>query len=223
MAPGAHIIMIKTSFFTNDIVNGLAFIDQRAAAMGMPYVINLSLGSDTGPHDGSDALSQAIDGLVGSGVPGKAVVVAAGNSGNDRIHLGGTVTPGSPGEVAFEVPPGVTTVFLDIWYEGQDIFTVDLSRPGGGLVSGGPQNSGTVECFPAGGTCYGIFHSPILDMNGDVQVFVLLEPNQGFNAVEAGTWRVTLNGVAVNDGRFHAWIGCLVATVTSPPAIACSP
>ncbi len=209
MAPGAPIIMIKTSFFTSDIVNGMGFIDQRATAMGLPYVINLSLGSDTGPHDGSDALSQAIDDLVGSGVPGKAVVVAAGNSGNDKIHLGGTVTPGGSSEVAFDVPQGVTTVFLDIWYEGQDTFTVDLSRPSGGQVNGVPQSTSNVDCFPAPGGCYGVHHSPPLEMNGDVQVFVQLEPNQGSNTVEAGTWRVTLNGASVSDGSFHAWISCL--------------
>jgi MYXO-CTERM domain-containing protein len=46
----------------------------------MPAVVNLSLGSDFGAHDGSSGLEQGLGAMVGPAVPGRAIVVAAGNS-----------------------------------------------------------------------------------------------------------------------------------------------
>jgi len=45
--------------------------------------VNLSLGGQAGPHDGSDDFSLAISALTG---PGRIVVASAGNDQEDRIH-----------------------------------------------------------------------------------------------------------------------------------------
>jgi subtilisin family serine protease len=47
----------------------------------LPMVMNLSLGSDFGPHDGSSALGAGLAALVGDAHPGRVIVTAAGNSG----------------------------------------------------------------------------------------------------------------------------------------------
>ena len=44
MAPKADIIMVKTSFYTSDIINGIKYIFEKAKDMGKPAVVNLSLG-----------------------------------------------------------------------------------------------------------------------------------------------------------------------------------
>lgn len=86
-----------------DILNAASFVFDRAAALGMPAVLNLSLGSDYGSHDGLSTLEQGLEALVGDEHPGRAVVVAAGNSGalyTDKngggpygIHTEVTVSP----------------------------------------------------------------------------------------------------------------------------------
>jgi len=68
----------------SDIVDGVNYIFNYAASVGKPAVVNLSWGSTIGPHDGSSLFSQAIDGLTG---PGKIFVCAAGNNGEDTVHL----------------------------------------------------------------------------------------------------------------------------------------
>jgi subtilisin family serine protease len=69
-----------------DIVSGMRFVFDRATALGMPAVGNLSLGSDFGPHDGTTPLEKALADMVGPAHPGRAIVVAAGNSG--ALYLG---------------------------------------------------------------------------------------------------------------------------------------
>jgi len=64
-----------------DIATGVRFVFDRAEALGLPVVVNLSLGSDFGPHDGTTPLEQTMASMVGPDHPGRAIVVAAGNSG----------------------------------------------------------------------------------------------------------------------------------------------
>ncbi|HMJ15208.1 MAG TPA: S8 family serine peptidase [Polyangiaceae bacterium] len=64
-----------------DIVLAARFIFEQAAHLGLPAVVNLSLGSDFGAHDGSAPVEQALAALVGDAEPGRALIVAAGNSG----------------------------------------------------------------------------------------------------------------------------------------------
>ena len=63
-----------------DVLRAVKFVFDRAADLGMPAVVNLSLGSDFGAHDGSSALESELSSMVGPDFPGRAIVVAAGNS-----------------------------------------------------------------------------------------------------------------------------------------------
>ena len=68
----------------SDIIDGMNYIYNYAASVSEPAVINLSWGATIGPHDGYSSFSQACDGLTG---PGKIFVCAAGNNGQDTVHL----------------------------------------------------------------------------------------------------------------------------------------
>jgi hypothetical protein len=50
--------------------------------------VNLSLGSDFGGHDGTSPIERGLESLVGSGHPGRAIVLAAGNSAGLYEGLG---------------------------------------------------------------------------------------------------------------------------------------
>ncbi len=65
----------------SDILNTVRFVFDRADALGMPAAVNVSLGGDFGPHDGSSPLEAGLASFVGDSHPGRAIIVAAGNSG----------------------------------------------------------------------------------------------------------------------------------------------
>jgi MYXO-CTERM domain-containing protein len=73
-----------------DVLKAVKFVFDRAEALGMPAVVNLSLGSDFGAHDGSSALEVGLSSMVGPAFPGRAIVVAAGNSAGLYDGLGGS-------------------------------------------------------------------------------------------------------------------------------------
>ncbi len=68
----------------SDIIDGMNYIYTYAASVGKPAVVNLSWGATIGPHDGNSLFSQACDALTGAG---KIFVCAAGNNGEDTVHL----------------------------------------------------------------------------------------------------------------------------------------
>lgn len=93
IAPKSDIIFVKGvrepdsdgGFFDTDVIFGIDYIFKKAAELSKPAVVNLSLGGNYGPLDGSSLYEQAITDLQGAG---KVIVAAAGNEGFDFIHSG---------------------------------------------------------------------------------------------------------------------------------------
>ncbi len=83
LAPEAPLATVKTTFYEDDIVDGVAYLLARADALGLPAVVNLSLRGHYGPHDGTDPFSRSISDLAG---PGHIVVAAVGNDQYAALH-----------------------------------------------------------------------------------------------------------------------------------------
>jgi MYXO-CTERM domain-containing protein len=94
VAPEATLIGARVSragdgsIYDADIVQATRFVFEQAERLGMPAVVNLSLGSDFGSHDGSSALEQSLASFVGPEHSGRAIVVAAGNSAGLYVGTG---------------------------------------------------------------------------------------------------------------------------------------
>ncbi|MBL0103433.1 MAG: S8 family peptidase [Bacteroidetes bacterium] len=96
VAPKADIIIVKSNLnqpdadFLTSLVEAIKYIFDKADQMGEPAVINISLGTYFGSHDGKDIQAQSIDNLISS-APGHVVVCSAGNAGTAPLHLGYTL------------------------------------------------------------------------------------------------------------------------------------
>lgn len=91
IAKDADIVMVQAGETNTDLVNGIKYIFDYAAEVGKPAVINLSLGSHMGPHDGTSTFDRAIDALLGEG---RIICGAAGNEGNYPIYSEATLAAG---------------------------------------------------------------------------------------------------------------------------------
>ena len=149
VAPNATIIVASPSagggFSDPDIINAARFVFEQAEAMGMPAVVNISLGSDFGPHDGTSALEAGLAALVGEAFPGRVMVVAAGNSGTiytfqDEgpfgVHTEAHASPNAITRVPMSQPGAEgTTVkgagFVWVNFRQGDEVSVGLEGPGG--------------------------------------------------------------------------------------------
>ena len=145
MAPKADIAMVATDWYDAEIVDGVNYVFQKATALGENAVVNLSLGGEYGPHDGSSPFEQALDALSG---PGRVVCVAAGNNGGTNIH-GGMAVPVAGDSMKFTVSGGTTNgrgCEFNGWYNAPDNMTVKLRSPGNLIITLTPgQSYGTLS------------------------------------------------------------------------------
>lgn len=78
----AQVAQTSTSVTDADVLRATQFVFDRADELEMPAVVNLSLGGDFGPHDGRSEIGEALVDLIETDrSSGRAIVVAAGNSG----------------------------------------------------------------------------------------------------------------------------------------------
>lgn len=99
VAPEATLVlcsMPEDALTDVNIANSLNYIFDYANRAGMPAVVNMSISSHDGAHDGSSMLCRLMDALSGKG---RICVLAAGNDGTSYLHaqspwvsLGDTVT-----------------------------------------------------------------------------------------------------------------------------------
>ncbi|MBP9070634.1 MAG: S8 family serine peptidase, partial [Bacteroidia bacterium] len=88
VAPKAELIVVALNFnnVTNPIyADALSYIFTKATAAGKPCVINASVGSYYGSHDGTDLQTQLMNNLI-TAQNGRVLVAAAGNAGNVKFH-----------------------------------------------------------------------------------------------------------------------------------------
>ncbi|MZK54039.1 S8 family serine peptidase, partial [Clostridium beijerinckii] len=93
-APNASIAMVKaargTAVLSSQIMQGIKFLLDRSKELNMPLVINISLSTNDGAHDGSSLLEQYIRTV--QSLERVAIVIAAGNEGDAGHHVGGELT-----------------------------------------------------------------------------------------------------------------------------------
>lgn len=128
VATGADIAISCGNLSDECIIDGVEHIIDYAESQGQPAAINLSLGNNYGPHDGSDAFSQALDALGKRAV----ICVAAGNEGQDELSIEKTFSSNTDELktfVYFNSAYGYDGIYgiLDIWGSDSTPLTVTLS------------------------------------------------------------------------------------------------
>ena len=144
VAPEAEIIVVASNMGTSNwaatVADGVKYILDEADALGKPAVINISMGTYSGSHDGKDAAALFIDDLLHQ-QPGRALAAAAGNShGTYPYHLRTDVdqdtsftwfTTNQNGSTynIFNFP----NVFFEVWADAEDFenvsFAMGADRP----------------------------------------------------------------------------------------------
>jgi subtilisin family serine protease len=126
-APNADIIFVALDFsnYSQGLVDAVDYIYAKAQAMGKPCVINASVGSYSGSHDGLDLTAQMIDNMI-TAQNGRALVAAVGNAGSIRYHLGYPVNTDTS-FTWFQYNTSSTSLYIQLWADTADFQNVDFS------------------------------------------------------------------------------------------------
>ena len=158
VADRVELVFVELGGGQSAVTDAAKYIFDYAASVGKPAVINMSLGTHIGPHDGTSVQDQAFNALVG---PGKVLVGAAGNEGGTPLHVSyafGAAEETVATIVQFEGPQLQRgTGLLDLWGTPNSTFSVALKvLDAAGTVlaesAGFPSNSSstTAGALPVG-------------------------------------------------------------------------
>ncbi len=201
MAPESDIIFVKTTFYSSDIMNGIFWIITKAESEGKPVVVNLSLGGHQGPHDGTSAESIYMDSLVG---PGRIIVAAAGNEGDEAIHNCTNMSPGQTVDFVITVTNSLSSakeVYVDVWQDGEMSAVWKVIDPSGNeteFVS----NNQTLST-DLGSTAVYLSVGGIYSNNGDREIDIKLGSSS--SSLPTGDWTLRVSNVS-GSGSVHLWI-----------------
>jgi minor extracellular serine protease Vpr len=219
-APAADLIVVKggDAEFTADLlVDGVAYIFERAAALGRPAVVNISLSSQAGPHDGTTLLEQALDALSG---PGRIIVSGSGNAGDHRntlpaVRNGPFHAQGRAGDPShglrvppYQPVPGAANdaALLELWYDGADSLTVTVRSPRGDVVSAATGDTVFVETPGGAVIILNALDGPS-PLNGDhAALIAILDADPGVPP-DTGRWAIEVAPAALRaGGEYHLWL-----------------
>lgn len=185
----------------NDIMAGIAYLDKLAEQMNMPLVLCISVGANVGnPGRNIAPLTFQLEML--SLRKSRAVVITAGNEGNERHHFAGEIGVGQEYQnVEVSVGAGVTGFVLEMWSKGPQLFEVEIISPTGGR---GPR-----EFSLYGGREYTfLFENALVSVDyrisrvvtGDQLIYIR------FTRPVQGIWNIRVYPRTPNTEDYHMWL-----------------
>lgn len=188
-----------------DVFDGVCAVFHHAATIGLPAVVNLSLGANAGSHDGNTAFDRALDALLEA--PGRAICVSAGNERQGRLNIDSFITPGQPQVLDWvfaegDATPNTLRVLCDA-PDGLPHVTCTV-RVAAETVSQ-PMAPGTnAQLLRRGGALVGVLYAGIAESchAGLLQQIELRLLPSG----HAETWHVELSTTAAGPVEVDAWI-----------------
>ncbi|MFI0482551.1 S8 family serine peptidase [Actinomadura sp. 9N215] len=217
VAPEADIAFVNSATVVSARAasDAAALIHHLAAKRGAPCVINMSFGTHEGARDGTSALERALDKLMhdanGNPIPGRAIVVAAGNDGDTRRHGRKNINASGNASFRLEVEeivfPGlrlsedISKDELYFWYDGAAQIELRLTPPRS--TPSDWTKPGQESTISIGGTVVARVVSPAQPdpNNGKRKIDVTLT-----SPVRKGTWKIELHEIGGVAATVDVWV-----------------
>ena len=222
-APEAELVFVELSSFDTSpsagisgpsaVIDAVNYIFEYAASQNKPAVINMSLGTHIGPHDGTSLLEQGLDNLAGAG---KILVAAAGNEGDTPLHVSHTFNSEETMATAIigqNVDDGIYASELSVWGSANTNFEVNVLSYNAftgeinetGFISTQTDNEQTIgseEAFENGEIDFvaSLFAGPSSTGNNRPNAYIRVGYTENF---DQSSWVIAL--VRAENGTVHIW------------------
>lgn len=227
VAPGADLIIVSASFggnFRAKVADGVKYIFDEAAALGKPAVVNASLGSYSGSHDGQDAAALFIDDLLEE-QGGRVMVCAAGNTGDPAQYQPYHLRTEVSADTTFtwfkynaNSSLGYGAVFFEVWGDIADLVNVHYAV-GADRVSPALQYRGRTPFHTIAQNLGVVLSEPLMSPGGNLLAMVetyavqrggqyLLQVHMQTPDSNAYNFRFITTGA----GKFDVWSSSILGT-----------
>lgn len=203
VAPKSSIAMVKSTrgqySLSTNIMRGIKFLIDRANQINKPLVINISLSTNDGAHNGTSLLEQYISTIAT--LERVTIVIAAGNEGDAAHHVGGELF--GEKQIYINVADDEIGIVLNL-------YKPVLSNLGVRIISPTGVNSGEIiikEGYVEGNIGrdrYQVFYTgpKPFDLIGEISIAI----NTNANYISYGQWELRLFLLNEYRGVFDIWL-----------------
>lgn len=212
-APDAELVVVRLGqsgsddyVKTTQLMQAVDYLVKKAAALGKPMAVNLSIGNNYGSHSGRSLLSTYLTEIALS--ERLTICVGSGNEAGKSIHT--SVRMGDlPYEILLTVAQRQASFSIQIWKSYADICQIQLISPSGEifriyydadlLAMGHP-----VRQYRSGRTQIVIYNGLPSPYQPLQEIFIDLIPADRF--VDSGNWRIQITPVRIVSGELELWL-----------------
>lgn len=203
-APEASIIMVKgrrgSWVLSTEIMRGIKFLLDKSKELDMPIVINISLSTNNGAHNGKSLLEQYISAVAN--LERVTIVIAAGNEGDSGHHVGGKLNRVQ--SEAFNIASDERTLVMNV-------FTPILSEISINIIGPTGQRSGSINLTQGyfsgniGKDRYDVYVSGPQPFELESETQIILSAISSEYLVE-GTWNIEISVTNNYQGEYSIWL-----------------
>lgn len=187
-------------------LSALGFIREFSIDNQLPVVINVSMGLNSGPHDGSSILEAAFDAISDNGkYPGLVIVKSAGNERSTGRHAKLLLASNQQEELHWSSSSTVDRYEIELWFTASDKFEFKLMNPNGDLSQTVDFNHPNIQGKFASGEIYYLTYTRFHKDNGDSQLLISIFAEQS-KKILAGKWALIIESLVTYSGKIDAWL-----------------
>lgn len=207
VAYNSSIAMVKitgenslSSALSTQLMRGLKFLIDKSNELDKPLVVNISLSTNDGSHNGSSLLEKYIQTFTQ--LQRAVIIVAAGNEGNAAHHVGGKIK--KEGEVMdLNIASGERGIVLDLYKPVLVDLSIEIISPTGISTGQIVLTESYKERFIGKEkiVVYSTGPKPF-DIQGQTTISILPLGD----TITPGEWRISLNKLNDYEGYFDVWL-----------------
>ncbi|SHE40321.1 subtilisin like protease [Clostridium fallax] len=202
----SDIIMVKVTregnanfSLSTQLMRGLKFLIDKSKELKKPLVVNISMSTNDGAHNGSSLLEQYIE--IISKLERVTIVIASGNEGDAAHHVGGELRNNI--SISLEVSTGERSINLQLYKPLLIDITMSVTNPVGRSSAYIPITEGYNEFFVGEDKVFIYSSGPKpFDINGEITI--ALVPKSQF--LTSGEWVVNIIKTNEYEGFFDMWL-----------------
>ena len=191
----------ENAFSSDSFMLGVQYIFEKALALHRPVAICVSLGCNTGGHDGYATLAGYLARIASTA--GVAVCAAGGNEAQAGHHTHGKLAAtGDTRDIELKASPRSEDILISLWNYASDRISVAVRSPTGEQIARVPARSGTS------------YTSKLILEHASVTIEYFFPIEQSgaqltrikILSATPGIWTITVYGDSILEGTFHAWL-----------------
>lgn len=211
VAPEADIISVKVGYKgyasfarSTELMRAIKYVIEKAKRFNKPICINMSFGMNNGSHRGDSLFETFITEISADWKT--SIIIPTGNEGAAGHHYSGKIDTNQIQEIEFFTAPGLESLYLSLWKNFVDSFSVEIIFSDGSSsgVVGIESQTKTVR---KPNFILNIFYGQPSHYSVAQEVFFLINSTNA--PIQAGISKLRLIAQTIVDGSFDIWLPTL--------------